>query len=118
MNDFQFSVLEYLGKLETGVLVILSIIYKKRYFEGTFFYTDEDMVFTISEELQEIIGDVKKHPNYFDMIKIILKIVVPYNEIYNQLDEVNFNKWIDKVVELENLKTPYIYDDEDNQDLA
>ena len=116
MNDFQFSVLEYMGKLENGVLVILSIIYKKRYFEGTFFYTDQDMVFTISEELQELIGDIKKHPNYIDMIKKILKMVVPYNEIYNQLDPADFNKWIDKVTQMETLKNPLIYGDSESDD--
>jgi hypothetical protein len=116
MNDFQFSVLEYMGRLENGVLVILTIIYKKRYFEGTFFYTDQDMVFTISEELQEIVGDIKSHPNYIDMIKKILKMVVPYSEIYNQLDPVDFNKWIDKVTQMETLKNPLIYGDSESDD--
>lgn len=114
MNDFQFSVLEYMGKLENGVLAILTIIYKKRYFEGTFFYTDQDMVFTISEELQELVGEIKNHPNYIDMIKKILKLVVPYNEIYNQLDPVDFNKWIDKVTQMENLKNPMVFGDSDS----
>jgi len=52
MKTFDFSVLEYLGKVETGVLVLLSVVYEKKYFEATFFYDDKNIVLTISDELE------------------------------------------------------------------
>ena len=110
MNEIEVSVLEYLGTLENGVLTIISIMCDGQYFEGTFFYTDKDMVFTISEELEAQIGDIKKHPQYFQIIKKLLKICVPYNEMYNSLDPVNFTKWVNGVIELEGLDEPMIID--------
>lgn len=110
MNDFEFSVLEYLGKLEDGVLTVISILYKKNYFEGTFFYTDKDVVFTVSDELQELVGDIKDHPNYLDFIKKLLRLVVPYNEIYHTIDAVDFTKWMKKVSSMEGLEMPMVYD--------
>ena len=37
MDKFKISILEYLGKLEQGVLVLLSIVYNNQYYEATFF---------------------------------------------------------------------------------
>jgi len=111
MDDFDLSVLEYLGKLEDGVLVIISIMYKGQYFEGTFFYTKNDFVFTISEELESLVGDVKKHPDYLELVRRLLRITVPYDEIFNNLDEVDFTKWVKGVIELEGLEVPRIIDE-------
>ena len=41
MDKFQVSILEYLGKLENGVLILLSIVYDDAYYEATYFYTSE-----------------------------------------------------------------------------
>jgi hypothetical protein len=117
MKGIEVSILEYLGTLEDGVLTIISIMYDDQYFEGTFFYTDKDMVFTISEELEEQIGDIKKHPQYFEIIKKLLKICVPHNEMYNSLDPVNFTKWVKGVIEMEGLETPMIIDESEIQPL-
>jgi hypothetical protein len=115
MNDFEFSVLEYLGKLENGVLAIISIKYKKSFYEGTFFYTDKDVVFTISEELQSIVGNIKDHPNYYEYIKKLLRIVVPFNEIYNSIDPVNFGGWLSKIADMKDLETPMVIDESETK---
>lgn len=114
MHDFEFLVSEYLGTLENGVLVVISIIYKKNYFEGTFFYTDKDVVFTINEALELIIGDVKNHPNYLDMIKTLIRITVPYDQMYHTLDPVSFSKWAKKTAEIEGLDDPMVMDGSDS----
>ena len=83
------SVLEYLGKLEMGVFVLLSIIYDNEYYEGTIYYYQENLVFTISDELQEKIGcPIEEHPDYIDILKKTVKQLIPYSEIYNRLDEI------------------------------
>ena len=114
--DFQFSVVEYLGKLENGVLVIIGINYKKGYFEGTFFYTDKDMVFTISDDLKSVVGEIKDHPQYLEFIRKILRLVVPYNEIYNSIDQVNFKGWVSRVAELEGLELPNVDGEYESED--
>jgi hypothetical protein len=53
--EFSVSVLDYLGKLNNGVLVLLSIMYKNEYFESTFFYTKEDILLTISDSRKDFL---------------------------------------------------------------
>lgn len=101
MKTFDFSVLEYLGKLETGVLVLLSCIHERKYYEATFFYDDKHIILTISDELESVVGDIRNHPEYFDCLRDILKKVVPYNEMYDRIDPVNFARWVEGVIELE-----------------
>jgi hypothetical protein len=84
--EFSVSILDYLGKLNNGVLVLLSIIYKEKYFESTFFYTKTDILLTTSEQLENAIGHkIEEHPDYINLLKEILKKISPYDEVYNQL---------------------------------
>lgn len=92
---FNISVLEYLGKINNGILVLLSIVYKNKYYESTFYYTNENIVLTISEDLEkEINSKIELHPEYQEILRDILKKIVPYGEMYNRLDNVDFTKWI------------------------
>ena len=56
MDKFDVSVLEYLGKVDGGILVLLSIVYQKQYYEATFFYNEQDILLTISEDLEQVTG--------------------------------------------------------------
>jgi hypothetical protein len=101
MKTFDFSVLEYLGKVETGVLVLLSVVYEKKYFEATFFYDDKNIVLTISDELESYVGDIKKHPEYSDILRDILRKIVPHNEMFDRIDSVDFSRWVEGYIEIE-----------------
>ena len=94
MAKFNPSIIDYLGKLDDGVLVLISIVYQQQYHEATFYYTQEQMVLTISEELESEIGhDIKQDEEYADLLKEILKRIIPHNEIFSRLDPVDFSKW-------------------------
>lgn len=94
MSKFNPSVLEYLGQLDIGILVLISIVYNSQYYEGTFFYTQDQMVLTVSEELESDIGHpINQDADYANLLSEILKKVIPFNEMYNRLDEVDFSKW-------------------------
>lgn len=95
--ELDVSILEYLGKIEGGIIVLLSISYNNEFFEGTFFYNKEDIILTISEELEELIGDIKKHSEYLVLVKKILKSIVPYNEIIDRIDDLDLKKWVDVI---------------------
>jgi hypothetical protein len=94
MNKFKVSILDYLGKIEQGVLVLISIVHQEEYYEATFFYTAEQMVLTISEDLESKLGYPISHdPEYNKLMGEIIKRVIPYEEIYNRIDDVDFSKW-------------------------
>lgn len=101
MNDFSPSIIEYLGKLENGVLVLVGLLYESVYYESTFYYDSENIVLTIPEELEEIIGEITEHPNYKDVLSSILKKVVPYDEMFDRLDPIDFGRWTEGEIVIE-----------------
>jgi hypothetical protein len=100
MTKFTPSVIEYLGRIEPGVLVLISIVYQENHYESTFFYTKDQMVLTTSEELESKLGySINQDPEYNQLILDVLKRVIPYTEIYNRIDEVDFSKWSNLIEE-------------------
>ena len=86
---FGISILKYLGKMGKGVLVLLSVVYKEKYYEATFYYTDTDILLTICEELTEELGhEINKDPEYLDVMKDILHKITPYKEIITQIEDI------------------------------
>lgn len=96
IKRFKVSILDYLGKYEGGVMVLLSIIFESKYYEATYFYTSEHLVFTVPEDLEEALGcKIHEVPEYKELVKYIIGKVIPYSEIYNRLDDIDFNKYND-----------------------
>ena len=97
MDKFQVSILEYLGRLGQGVMVLLSIVYDDNYYEATFFYTSNHIVLTAQEDLEQALGHkITEDESYSNLIRTILRKVVPYDEMYNRLDEMDFRRWMEE----------------------
>lgn len=88
-----FSVLEYLGKVGDGVLVMLSAVLDSEYHECTYYYGQGTEVLTLSEDLERAIADSPEPPGMAEMIAAVRKKVVPYQEISSRLDPVDFRRW-------------------------
>ena len=87
------DIVDYLGKYENGVLVLLSINYNDKFSEGTIYYSNNILVLTVDEYIENDLGTpIELWTGYRDLIISILKRVVPYNEIINRLDDVDFSK--------------------------
>jgi hypothetical protein len=90
------DIIDYLGKYENGVLVLLSIGYKGEFSEGTIYYSNEMLSLTVDESIEEELGmKIELWDGYRDLLISILKKVVPYNEIINRLDEVDFTIYVE-----------------------
>lgn len=84
------DIVDYLGKYENGVLVLLSINFNDKFSEGTLYYSSEDLVLTVDPEIEKEIGQpIEFWPGYRELLVSILKRVVPYDEIINRLDEID-----------------------------
>lgn len=101
MDKFQISIIEYLGKVEGGILVLIGIVYQSNYYESTFYYNEKDILLTIDAELESITGDIKDHPEYKNIIMDILKKIVPFDEMYERIDDVDFKRWVEGVLEVQ-----------------
>jgi len=95
MEVFGVSIIEYLGKVDGGILVLIGIVYEDVYYESTFFYDKENILLTISEEMEEKVGVITEHPNYPDLLRSILKQLVPFDELIDSIDPIDFGRWIE-----------------------
>lgn len=103
MDKFEPSILEYLGQVEGGILVLISITYKNKYYEATFFYNDKDIVLTVNDELEkDIEQSIKQHLYYPELLKDILKKIVPYPEMIKRIDPVDFSRWVKGIIDIQN----------------
>ncbi len=88
------DIVDYLGKYEDGVLVLLTIGYKEEYTEGTLYYSDKMLALTVDESIEkDLDSPIEFWSGYKELLISILKRVVPYNEIINRLDDVDFNQY-------------------------
>lgn len=91
------DIIDYLGKYEGGVLVLLSINYNENFTEGTIYYSDKVLSLTVNESIEKDLGmPIEFWEGYRDLLESILKRVVPYNEIVNRLDEIDFSNYFNK----------------------
>ena len=110
------DIVDYLGKYENGVLVLLSIGYKDNFTEGTIYYSNEMLSLTVDESIEEELGmKIEFWDGYRDLLISVLKKVVPYNEIINRLDEVDFTIYVedDESIEGEEVDDDDIDSEED-----
>jgi hypothetical protein len=113
------DIIDYLGKYENGVLVLLSIGYKGEFTEGTIYYSNEMLSLTVDESIEQELGmKIELWDGYRDLLISILKKVVPYNEIINRLDEVDFTIYVedDESTEGEEVDDDDIDSEEDYDD--
>jgi hypothetical protein len=111
--ELKADIVDYMGKMENGVLVLLSINCGGNFSEGTIFYTDENFVITVTEEVEKAIGfPIEKWPGYKDLSVSILKKLIPCKELIGRMDEVDFSSYIDYDGE-----TSFIEDEIDPDDI-
>lgn len=95
MNSIKADIMDYIGKYENGIIVLLSINCNNKFSEGTLYYSDETLVLTVDEAVESEIGtDIELCDGYRELIISILKKVVPYKEIINRIDDVDFSKYL------------------------
>jgi len=97
MNKVEVSVLKYLGKVASGIISLVTITFLEEdnfTFDATFFYTDSQMILTIPEDVESLIGDIKKHPLYPEIIQGCIKKVVPYSEMIDNIDPLDVSPYL------------------------
>jgi hypothetical protein len=91
------DIIDYLGKYEDGVLILLSVCYNDKFTEGTLYYSDKMLALTVDEDIENDIGPIELWPGYKDLLISIFKRAIPYNEIINRLDDVDFEQYFGDV---------------------
>ena len=78
------DVLDYLGKHEDGILVLVSLGYEGEYYEEAL------LVLTVDEKLeQKLECPIEDWSGYQKLMYDLIRKVVPYEEMINRIDEFN-----------------------------
>lgn len=88
------SIIDYLGRYETGVLVSVGLMYEGQFYGGILFYTDTQMNINVEESFTEKLGiQIEQHPEYLDILKYLIENVSPYEKIFDKLQEIDLNEY-------------------------
>jgi hypothetical protein len=91
---FKINIIDYLGKHENGVIVLINIEYEEIFYEASFYYTDSLIALTVDESLEKKIGcDIEDWENYNRLVSDILNKIVPYEEIINIVNDFDPSKY-------------------------
>lgn len=93
--EIKADIVDYMGKYENGVLVLINLSLEGEFYEGTIFYSDKEIVLTPDNSIEEKLGSqIELWDGYKDLLESILKKLIPYEEISKRLDEVDFEKYV------------------------
>ncbi|CAG7580963.1 MAG: hypothetical protein SLAVMIC_00616 [uncultured marine phage] len=85
-ENLNVSITNYLGQLEEGVVVLLSVKYNDNIYEATYWYDSTYKVLTLEEKLEnEIEGEIEGHDQLMEFLD---ENTSDFDEIYSTLDPI------------------------------
>ncbi len=86
------SILDYLGKYEGGILVSVGLMYNQKFYNSIFYYTSDQMIINVEEKMtQDMKCEIEEHRDYLPLLKSIVSMCEPHENLINQLNEVKTN---------------------------
>lgn len=87
---FKAAILDYMGKYDNGIMVKVSITVDSDYFEGIFFYNENQCLITVEEELETNYfgGPIEDWEDYVPLMQYLINHVVPWTEMINNIDPI------------------------------
>lgn len=112
--EIKVSILDYLGKIEKGILVLVSFVYQEKYYEGMFFYTDEQILLNVDDEFEKTLGSkIEQHKEYKEILRYLIRNVVPWSEMITRIDELDLS-----IFEPKTSETVYLAGDVNSDDVT
>ncbi len=94
--EIKADVIDYMGKYEGSILVLLSLICDGEYTEGTIIYNEENILLTVQHSVEDKLGGpIELWEGYKSLLETILSKLVPAGELIGRLDDVNFSEYLD-----------------------
>ena len=81
------SILDYLGKYESGVLVSIGLMSEGTFYNGIFYYTSDKMIITVDDNFRQRFGEIEESESYLTLMESIINMVEPYEMIIDTLKD-------------------------------
>lgn len=92
--EIKADILDYLGKVDDGIIVLLSLSCDGDYYEGTFYYKENLIALTPDEKLEEKLeSPIEDWEGYNDLVIEIIKKLVPYEEMITRIDDLDLTQY-------------------------
>ena len=90
--EIKFDIIEYLGKTNNGIFVLLSLSYDDEFYDAIFYYKEKLVALTIDKKLEIILGcEIEDWSDYNKLMLQIISKVLPYDEAKNIVNEFDKN---------------------------
>jgi hypothetical protein len=91
--ELTFDIIEYMGKLDDGVFVLLNLnVNNTDFFDAVFYYKENLVALTVDEQFEKMIGTtIEDFPGYNELMTGIISRVIPYKDAINIVNEFRDN---------------------------
>ncbi len=90
----EFDIIEYMGQVDGGIFVLLSINYRGKFFEAIFYYKEHKVALTIEKKLENLLGcKIEDYADYKNLMLNIISKVLPYENAKNTIGEFDKNHY-------------------------
>ena len=94
--EIKIDIVDYMGKMEDGILVLLSVNCDGSFTEGSIYYTQDNLILTVDESIENKIGSpIELWSGYQDLVVATLKKLIPCDELLKRMDDVDFSKYLE-----------------------
>jgi hypothetical protein len=87
--ELTFDIIEYMGKMDGGVFVLLNLnVDNTNFYDAIFYYKENIVALTVDEKFEELIGQkIEDFSGYKDIMTAIIKRVLPYKDAINIVND-------------------------------
>jgi hypothetical protein len=86
------SILDYLGTYDGGIFVSIGLMYRDKYYDAIFYYTQNKMLINVDDRMTKDLGcEIEEHEHYLPLLKSIILQCERYHEVIDQLPEINIS---------------------------
>ncbi len=95
--EIKADVIDYLGKMDEGVVVSIGVLLDEIYYNGILFYSNNNILLSMNDEFEEKINSpVELWENYKLLLELIFSKLENPSIIINSLKEFDINKYLTK----------------------
>jgi hypothetical protein len=107
--EIKADVIDYLGKMDDGVVVSVGVLFEEIYYNGILFYSNNNIVLSMSDSFEKKIeSPIELWENYKLLLEIIFSKLENPTTIINSLKEFEISKYLNKKEDKINLITEEI----------
>jgi hypothetical protein len=84
------TIIDYIGKYESGILVNIGLVIDENYYVGVFYYTDKHMWITVGDDYLNKRGFIQEDEQYYDLLEQLINMVEPHSKLYETLQDYEY----------------------------